>query len=136
MKVLEIILRTPGIYLNGEKNKYLNLEFQAIKTDGPEPDKDDSRWNSHLDGIEVLGIKEIPAGMAVKDDQPLGDSMAVPAQEGGSVKYLIRVEDGQKWYYRIVASGCSDCVAVWNRLDPSRVLSATESIVAKGVIQS
>lgn len=136
MKVLEIILRTPGIYLNGEKNKYLNLEFQAIKTDGPEPDKDDPRWNSQLDGIEVLGIQEIPTGIAVKDDQPLGNSMAVPAQEDGSLPYLIRVEDGQKWYYRIVASDCSDCVAVWNRLDPSRVLSATESIVAKGVIQS
>lgn len=143
MKVVQIKLRTPGIFLgqaDPDQNiptPELTLKVRELIDETPIEDWQDINGYSK---IRVLPDTYLPTNMErgyVTQAQIETGSVEVPLQGEREKIYNLLVEDGKKWDYRIEANPCVDCVEVFKTYGRNEdILSSISVVVAKGIIKS
>lgn len=140
MKVIQIKLRTPGIFL-GEPDPEQNIKKPKLVLKVEDP-SGSNNWKpvEEVSGITVLADGYLPSssvtGFVTQSQIVTGDTK-VPLQGEGEKIYNLLVEDGCTFPWRIEATPCVDCVKVfrtYNRVDD--IIDGTSVIVGKGEIKS
>lgn len=132
MKVVEITLRTPGIFLNeSHADSAPSLSLWVRKH---QPEEGDWSEINSTPGIQVLtGSVEVPsiAGSII----PSG-SVRVPRQDEGIMKYSLLMQDGETWEYRVSARPCLDCERIFSSRGEESRIWQNGVVVGSGSIKS
>ena len=135
MKVIELKLRTPGIFLKepdpsqGISTPKLTLEIRQ---------GDEWVTVDKVPDIKVLKESVPTASLYVTQKNLETGSVKVPLQGEGTLTYQLLVSDSRSWEYRVTAYPCVDCIKVFrsygmeDRILGSRVLVATGSFNSNG----
>lgn len=135
MKVIQIKLRTPGVFLGvpdpeqGIPTPALTLKIQT-----------GSEWKNIelISDIKVLKDSFLPDTEHYTTGSIEVQSVDVPLQGEGVKYYNLLVPDNKSWNFRIEATPCIDCVQVFQTsgLADKVLEDGIGVIVAEGTIQS
>lgn len=143
MKVIQIKLRTPGIFL-GEPDPEQgiptpNLTLKVREKGIEEEWTDINEYDPEK--IQALSEAFLPSGSDEQGYVTTGSiqtkEVSVPLQGEGEKVYNLRVVDGKTFEYRIEAYPCVDCVDVYRtyRRD-DEIINGLGVVAASGEIKS
>lgn len=134
MKVIELKLRTPGIFLKRpDPSQGISVPVLTL-----EIEQGENNWVpiEDVDNIQVLKNRVPSQDLFVTQEVIATGSVDVPLQ-GEGVNYVhLLVPDGKTWKYRIVAKPCVDCVKVFRSYNMEDRITGSEVVVAIGTFTS
>lgn len=134
MKVIELKLRTPGIFLKRpDPSQGISVPVLTL-----EIEQGEGNWVpiEDVDDIKVLKNRVPTQELYVTQEVLVTGSADVPLQ-GEGVNYVhLLVPDGKTWNYRITAKPCVDCVKVFRSYNMDDRINGSEVVVALGTISS
>lgn len=134
MKVIQIKLRTPGLYLSkmsplaGVPSPVLVLEIQ----EGEE-------WKPVEQIPDLQVLKEgflTEENFMTREELEIESEVEVPIYGEGTKFYKILVPDNKTWKYRIRATPCIECVKFFRTYNKPERIIGNDAIVAEGEITS
>lgn len=132
MKIIQISVRTPGIFL-GKDSPNLSGEVPQLSMEVRK--EGTPNWMS-VNNTES-GVRIVSSTLGVFSGSLETGSVQVPNQEDGTRVFNLLVPDQTSWEYRILAKPCLDCERLFSQQGKAdRILQDGSVIVGTGSIQS